>query len=97
VRKKWWRRRPRWYRQTEAQGEACDDIGISITTTPPDASRRSNPAHHSDGLGLVSEGGLQPASVGCNPVHLIVYVRHEAPSDPARMKGTRRWAVAAAR
>jgi len=21
----------------------------------------------------VSEGGLQPASVGCNPVHLIVY------------------------
>jgi hypothetical protein len=22
---------------------------------------------------MVSEGGLQPASVGCNPVHLIVY------------------------
>jgi hypothetical protein len=22
---------------------------------------------------IVSEGGLQPASVGCNPVHLIVY------------------------
>jgi hypothetical protein len=30
-------------------------------------------------------------------LYLNAYVRHEAPSDPARMKGTRRWAVAAAR
>jgi hypothetical protein len=47
-------------------GNLSEKIGRSLTD-----STFANTL--SPGLLLVSEGGLQPPSVGCNPVHLIVY------------------------